>query len=68
VVDREFLVVLHQRFSLLLNLPMPLDHLAMARLELAELDGLHLVQIDHASSFGLSLLQPTIQPFQLHGE
>jgi hypothetical protein len=68
VVDSEFLVFLHQSFSLLLELPMSLDHLAMAHLELAELDGLHLVQIHDPSSLGLSLLQPTIQPFQLRGE
>lgn len=60
VVDGERLPFGHQCFSLLLELPVPLDHLSMARLEFRELEGLHLIQINDPSSLALGLLQAPI--------
>jgi hypothetical protein len=68
VVDRELLALGQQRLTFLLELPMPLGHLAMPRLELGELDGLHLVEVNHPSSLALGLLQAPVQASQLSTE
>jgi hypothetical protein len=41
------------------------DHLLMPRLEIGELNGLHLVGIDDPSPLALGLLKSTVQAFQL---
>jgi hypothetical protein len=68
VVDRELLALPHQRLPLLFELSMPVDHLSMTRLELRELDGLHLVEVRNPSSLGVGLLETTLQPLQLSAQ
>ena len=44
---------------------MAADHLLVPRLELGELDGLHLIEVHQPPLFGLGALEPALQAFEL---
>src|SRR5215813_6645828 len=59
------MVLRNQSLALLLELSMAADQLVPPRLEFSEVDGLHLIQVDESSSFGLGALQTTLKAFEL---
>ncbi len=65
VVDRKFLALCQERLALSLELSMAADHLLMPRLEVGELNGLHLVQVQDSAPLVVGLLQATVQAFEL---
>jgi len=44
---------------------MAADHLLMPRLEVGELNGLHLIEVHDSAPLVLGVLQATVQPFEL---
>jgi hypothetical protein len=54
-----------EHFALSFELLMTTDHLLVPRLEVDPVDGLHLIEIRDSALFAVSLLQSTVQAFEL---